>query len=605
MKAILPNVAPAQIARRDSEVLALLRQSAQPPITKEQSLIHHATYGGQNLRVPILHLPIPTSLLNPGLPSEPSRAQGQTAGGDDPTDLASAVQAQIDSDAAEARRLQDEEYDRDEKRKAKEGKKRQKAERKRAREEQEAEEARANEERKMAKRQRREARKAEKEMKAKEAEEAEKEMPTEKVEWSAEERAALFDEFGSPPPPTPPPAQPPAWEGFSDPEDDDDADAMDVDDLQGPLQFPLRGPLADIHSTPPESPLKHKSASAAPVFVEEDSDSSNSLPTSVIPTSSTLVTSDTIYEDINSGARVLRPSTNAQAKPRKPAKEVTAQPKSSSKRKASAALDSDKEDGPAEKKSKTGEEAEEDTGSLSPVADMDSDDGAGPGSDDGTANAANAANAADETSSVDSGVACDATPTTLKWVKAADRAKEQGKSKSEINKARFKCPECKHIFAKDDDEGKVRGHIVTDHGRKLYNEGRLRCSFGCKLGHIDEHARWSHYKGKNCKAGTQVYAEKPSGKILCSYPDCDVESNAKGLTTHYSHVNRGHARHAYKHKELFVKYYCDVCQYRFPDKWMLFAHLHNHKSNLKTAPKHVKSLLKHDLWRPAMPLVYP
>jgi hypothetical protein len=231
---------------------------------------------------------------------------------------------------------------------------------------------------------------------------------------------------------------------------------------------------------------------------------------------------------------------------------------------------------------------------------MDSNDSARLGSDDSTANAANAA---DKTSSVNSSVAYDAKPTALKWFKAADRAKEQEKSKSEINKARFKCPKCKHIFAKD--EGKVYGYIVTDYRRKLYNEGRLRCSFGCKLGHIDKHARWSHYKGKNCKAGTKVYEEKPSGKILYSYPNCDVETNAKGLTTHYSHVRRGHARYAYRHKQLFVKYYCDVCQYRFLDKWILFAYLYNHKSNLKTAPKHVKSLLKHDLWRPAMPLVYP
>jgi hypothetical protein len=60
--------------RRDPQVLALLRRSAQPPITREQSLAHHAAYGGQNLTAPILHLPVPTSLLNSSLPSDPSRA---------------------------------------------------------------------------------------------------------------------------------------------------------------------------------------------------------------------------------------------------------------------------------------------------------------------------------------------------------------------------------------------------------------------------------------------------------------------------------------------------------------------------------------------------
>jgi hypothetical protein len=263
MKAILPDVAPAQILRRDGEVLNLLRGSSQPPITDEQSLAHHAAHGGQNLIAPILHLPVPASLFNPGLQYNHGRAQGQTAEGDDPTDLSPARQLQIDCDAAEPRRLQLEEHHKDEKTKAKEERKQEKAEgkkakeerkqaradRKKARGERKAEETRAREERKRAKKQKREtpSKEAEKDMPT------EEEIPAKKVtfQMSAKERGALFNEIGSPPPLTPPPAQSPAWEGFSDSEDDD--------------RFPLEGPLAYIPSTRPASPPKRK----APAVWEE------------------------------------------------------------------------------------------------------------------------------------------------------------------------------------------------------------------------------------------------------------------------------------------------------------------------------------------------
>jgi hypothetical protein len=206
------------------------------------------------LTAPILHLPVTASLFNSGLQHDHGRAQGQTAEGDDPTDLSPARQLQIDSDAAEPRRLQREEHYKDEKIKAKEERKREKAERKKAKEERKqaradrkkargerkAEEVRAKRERKRAKKQK------------KEVSEAEKEMPAEKVvvQISAEERDALLDELNSPPADTPPPSQSLPWEGFSDSEDDD-------------IQFPFKEPLAYIRSTTPTSPLKHKSASAA------------------------------------------------------------------------------------------------------------------------------------------------------------------------------------------------------------------------------------------------------------------------------------------------------------------------------------------------------
>jgi hypothetical protein len=196
MRAILPDVAAAQISRRYPEVLKLLCEIAQPPITKEQSLAYHAAHGGQNLTAPIRYLPIPTSLLNSGLPYNHGRAQRQTAKNNDLTDLSRARQLQIDS----------------EKKKAKGERKLEKAERKKAREERKRERA----ERKMAKKQRKEA---------------------------------LLALLNSSPTHTPAPTQSPVWEGFSDSEDDD--------------QFPFKGPLAYIKSTPPNSRLKHKSASAA------------------------------------------------------------------------------------------------------------------------------------------------------------------------------------------------------------------------------------------------------------------------------------------------------------------------------------------------------
>jgi hypothetical protein len=168
MRAILPGVGAAQISRRYPEVLKLLCDSTQPPITKEQSLAHHAAHGGQNMTAPILHIPVPTSLLNFDLQSDYDRAQGRTAKNNDLTDLSRAHQLQIDS----------------EKKKAKEERKQEKAERKKAREERKRERA----ERKMAKKQRKEA---------------------------------LLALLNSPPTHTPAPAQSPVWEGFSDSEDDD------------------------------------------------------------------------------------------------------------------------------------------------------------------------------------------------------------------------------------------------------------------------------------------------------------------------------------------------------------------------------------------------
>jgi hypothetical protein len=219
MKAILPDVAPAQISRRYPEVLKLLCESAQPPVTKEQSWAYHAAHGGQNLTAPVLHLPVPASLFNSGLQYDHGRAQRQTAEGDDPTDLSPARQLQIDSDAAEPRRLQPEGHHKDEKIKAKEERKRENAERKKAKEKRKqaradrkkarggrkAEETRAKEERKRAKKQKKEVSKDEKETNL---EEAEKEMPAKKVvvQISAEERDALLDELNSPPADTPPPS---------------------------------------------------------------------------------------------------------------------------------------------------------------------------------------------------------------------------------------------------------------------------------------------------------------------------------------------------------------------------------------------------------------
>jgi hypothetical protein len=134
-------------------------------------------------------------------------------------------------------------------RKRRRGRRPRRRESRQARGERKAEETRAREERKRAKKQKREtpSKEAEKDMPT------EEEIPAKKVtfQMSAKEREALFNEIGSPPPLTPPPAQSPAWEGFSDSEDDD--------------RFPLEGPLAYIPSTRPASPPKRK----APAVWEE------------------------------------------------------------------------------------------------------------------------------------------------------------------------------------------------------------------------------------------------------------------------------------------------------------------------------------------------
>lgn len=66
MTALDLGVTHGNIVRRIGEVLRLLREEAEPPITKEESIAHQDAHGGQNLTTPkFTRPPVPGSLGGP------------------------------------------------------------------------------------------------------------------------------------------------------------------------------------------------------------------------------------------------------------------------------------------------------------------------------------------------------------------------------------------------------------------------------------------------------------------------------------------------------------------------------------------------------------